>query len=114
MLAEIDEMDSTLANTRAPPRGRLRADVGSSLANIILIPTLASFQSAHPDIELQLGISDRHVDLIGDGVDCVIRAGNLADTALVARKLCELDWVTCVAPAIWRDGPAVAAALRAR
>lgn len=99
VLADIDEMDSMVAGARVAPRGRLRVDVGSSLANIVLIPALRSFQEKYPDIDLQFGISDRQVDLVGEGVDCVIRAGQLADTSLVARKLCELDWVTCAAPA---------------
>ncbi|WP_445681083.1 LysR family transcriptional regulator [Radicibacter daui] len=99
VLADIDEMDSMAASARIAPRGRLRVDVGSSLANLVLIPALPSFQEKYPDIDLQFGISDRQVDLIGEGVDCVIRAGQLADTSLVARKLCELDWVTCAAPA---------------
>lgn len=98
LLADLDDMNSTVANSRAAPRGRLRVDISSILANIILIPALASFQSLYPDIELQLGVSDRPVDLIGEGVDCVIRGGDLADTSLVARKLCELDYVTCATP----------------
>jgi LysR family transcriptional regulator for bpeEF and oprC len=99
VLAEIDEMDSAVAEARIAPKGRLRVDAGSSLANIILIPALSSFREAYPDIDLQLGISDRHIDLIGEGIDCVIRTGSLADTSMIARKLCELDWVTCSAPA---------------
>ncbi|MDE1994610.1 MAG: LysR family transcriptional regulator [Rhizobiaceae bacterium] len=99
VLADIDEMDSTIASARVAPKGRLRVDVGSSVANMILIPALASFQAKYPDIDLQLGIGDRQVDLIGDGVDCVIRTGPLADTSLVARKLCELGWSTCASPA---------------
>lgn len=100
VLAEIDEMDSTVAGGRVVPKGRLRVDVGSSLANVLVIPALPSFQAAYPDIDLQFGISDRPVDLIGEGVDCVLRTGPLPDnTSLVARKLCELDWVTCAAPA---------------
>jgi DNA-binding transcriptional LysR family regulator len=98
VLAAIDEMDSTAAHARFAPRGRLRVDVGSSVANIIIIPALQDFQSRYPDIDLQLGISDRYVDLVGEGVDCVIRTGVLADTSLIARKLCELDWVTCASP----------------
>lgn len=98
LIADLDEMDSAATQERVAPRGKLRVDVGSSLANVIIIPALPEFQARYPDIDLQLGISDRHVDLIGEGVDCVIRAGTLADTSLVARKLCELDWVTCASP----------------
>lgn len=100
VLAEIDEMDSTVAGGRNAPKGRLRVDVGSSLANVLVIPALPSFHAAYPEIDLQLGITDRAVDLIGEGVDCVLRVGALPDNnSLIARKLCELDRVTCAAPA---------------
>ena len=95
LLAEADEMDADIRDTRASPRGRLRVDIWSSLANLALIPALPSFQEQFPDIELQLGINDRPADLVGDGIDCVIRAGNPPDSSLVARKLCELEFVTC-------------------
>ena len=98
LLAEVDEMDAIAANTRAQPKGRLRVDIGSSLANFILIPALPDFRALYPEVELHLGVSDRPADLINEGVDCVIRGGALADTSLIARRICELDFVTCAAP----------------
>lgn len=99
LIAELEEMDAFVANARARLRGRLRVDVGSSLANLILIPALPAFRARYPEIQLELGVSDRPVDLIGDGVDCVIRGGALADSTLVARRIAELDYVTCASPA---------------
>ncbi|HEY4200282.1 MAG TPA: LysR family transcriptional regulator [Devosiaceae bacterium] len=98
LLAEFDEMDAAAANARAQPKGRLRIDIGSSLANLVLIPALPQFRALYPEIELQLGVSDRPIDLIGEGVDCVIRGGALPDTSLIARRICALDYVTCAAP----------------
>jgi LysR family transcriptional regulator for bpeEF and oprC len=98
LLVEVDEMDAQASSARVQLRGRLRVDVGSSIANVILIPALPSFRASYPDIALDLGVSDRHVDLVGDGVDCVIRSGALADTSLVARRIAELEWVTCASP----------------
>ena len=98
LLAEVDEMDAIAANTRAQPKGRLRVDIGSSLANFILIPALPDFRALYPEVEVHLGVSDRPADLINEGVDCVIRGGALADTSLIARRICELDFVTCAAP----------------
>jgi DNA-binding transcriptional LysR family regulator len=98
LLADLDEMDGAAAGARSSPRGRLRVDVGSSLANLIIIPQLPDFRARYPDVELQLGVSDRPVDLIGEGVDCVIRGGELADTSLIARRLCTLEAVTCATP----------------
>lgn len=65
---------------------------------MILIPALPSFRELYPKLHIDLGVSDRPIDLIGEGVDCVIRGGELADTSLVARRLADLDWVTCASP----------------
>ncbi|MGT2445754.1 LysR family transcriptional regulator (plasmid) [Ensifer adhaerens] len=98
LLADLDDMDGTVAGSRSTPKGRLRVEVGSVLANHIIIPSLSDFQRQYPDIDLMLGVSDRSADLIGEGIDCVIRGGSLADSSLKARKLCELDYILCAAP----------------
>lgn len=98
LLAEVEDMDAAAAQARVHPRGRLRVDIGSSLANYILIPALPRFRALYPEVELYLGVSDRPADLINEGVDCVIRGGVLADTSLIARRIGELDFVTCAAP----------------
>ena len=82
LIGELEEMDANAASARVQLRGRLRVDIGSSLANLILIPGLPDFRARFPDIQLDLGVSDRPVDLIGDAVDCVIRGGELADTKI--------------------------------
>ena len=98
LVADLEEMDANAASARVQLRGRLRVDIGSSLANLILIPALPDFRARYPDIRLDLGVSDRPVDLIGDGVDCVIRGGVLSDSSLVARRIADLDYVTCASP----------------
>lgn len=98
LLADLDEMDGTVGGARRSPKGRLRVDVGSVMANQIIIPRLPEFQRLYPDIDLHLGVNDRSADLVGEGIDCVIRGGLLADSSLKARKLCELDFVVCAAP----------------
>lgn len=99
ILADLEDMDATASGTHTGLKGRLRVDIGSVLANLILIPALAEFHQKYPEIELLLGVSDRPADLVEEGIDCVIRGGVLADTSLVARRLCELDYVLCAAPA---------------
>ena len=96
LLADLDEMDGEARLTRAQPRGRLRVDMGSSLANLALIPALPVFQARYPDIDLRLGVSDRNADMVGEGIDVVIRGGELTDSSLIARKLCELEMIVCV------------------
>ncbi|SFQ61666.1 DNA-binding transcriptional regulator, LysR family [Variovorax sp. OK605] len=99
VLAELEDIESDLTNAQAHPRGRLRVDIGSSFANMILIPQLPAFHARYPEIELEIGVSDRPVNLVGDAVDCVIRAGELTDQSLVARRIATLRFVTCATPA---------------
>lgn len=98
LIGDLDEMDESAARARAQLRGRIRVDIGSVLANMVLIPALPGFRARHPELHIDLGVSDRAIDLIGEGVDCVIRGGELADTSLVARRIADLDWVTCASP----------------
>jgi LysR family transcriptional regulator for bpeEF and oprC len=95
LIVDLEEMDAAARQTRAQPKGRMRVDVGSIVANRIVLTALPAFQAAYPDIELRLGVSDRPSDLVSEGVDCVIRGGPLADTTLIARKLCEMEFITC-------------------
>ncbi|MES2531854.1 MAG: LysR family transcriptional regulator [Pseudomonadota bacterium] len=98
VLAEIEDIEAEVTQARISPTGRLRVDVGSSIANLILIPALPDFHARYPDIRIELGVSDRSVDLIGEGVDCVIRGTALDDSTLVARRIAELPFVTCATP----------------
>lgn len=95
LITDLEEMDDAAGQARAQPKGVLRVDVGSVHANQILLPALPQFQAAYPDIELRLGVSDRPSDLVSEGIDCVIRGGVLADTTLIARKLGEMELITC-------------------
>jgi LysR family transcriptional regulator for bpeEF and oprC len=66
---------------------------------LLVIPALPDFYARYPDLRLDIGVSDRTVDLAGDSVDCVIRGGKLQDSSLVARYLGALPFVTCATPA---------------
>ena len=98
VLAEIDDIEADVTNAQTSPRGRLRVDIGSSLANRILIPRLPAFHARYPDILLELGVGDRPVHLIGEGVDCVLRGGVLSDPSLVARRVAQMPYMTCATP----------------
>uniref|UniRef100_C5CLD5 Transcriptional regulator, LysR family n=1 Tax=Variovorax paradoxus (strain S110) TaxID=543728 RepID=C5CLD5_VARPS len=97
LLADLDDIESNMSNAQTNPRGRLRVDVGTSLARLLIIPHLAEFQARYPDIQMDLGVCDRMVDLIGDSVDCVIRGGELHDQSLVARRVGTQEFVTVAA-----------------
>jgi DNA-binding transcriptional LysR family regulator len=102
LLADLDELDGTMALSQAAPKGRLRIDVSASLALLIIIPALPDFHARYPDIQIDLGVTDRVVDLIGESVDCVVRAGELTDQSLIARRIGELNFITCAAPSYLR------------
>jgi DNA-binding transcriptional LysR family regulator len=91
LLADLEDADTSLSSASASPRGRLRVDVPSPLARMILVPALPEFHARHPDIQFHMGVSDRMVDVIGDNVDCVVRGGALADQSLMARHVGDLQ-----------------------
>ncbi|WP_130834750.1 LysR family transcriptional regulator [[Erwinia] mediterraneensis] len=97
VLAEVDNMIANFSPT-LPPRGRLKLDVPLALAHAIIIPHLMEFQSLYPDIEVVLVSSDKKTDLITEGVDCVVRLGELQDSSFISRRLGEIRMVTCAAP----------------
>lgn len=98
LLNDFDDIEASMTNAQANPRGRLRLDVGTSVARLVMIPALSSFFERYPDIQLDLGVSDRPVDLIGDNVDCVIRAGELTEQSLVARRIGSIALWTVASP----------------
>lgn len=98
LLADMDDAETSLSGAGASPRGRLRVDLPSPLARMVLVPALPAFHLRYPDIQLHIGASDRLVDLIGDQVDCVIRGGELSDQSLIARRVGELPFSVCAAP----------------
>jgi len=83
LLSELDDAETSLSDASSQPRGRLRVDVPSPFARMILVPALPAFSARYPDIQLDLGVSDRMVDLIGDHVDCVVRGGAVTDQSLM-------------------------------
>lgn len=99
LINEVEAADSAVQSSRLKPSGHLRIDAPVTFATSLLIPALADFQREYPDITIALGISDRTVNIVGEGVDCVIRAGRLDEMAMVGRPLVELEFTTCTAPA---------------
>ncbi|MDR7192968.1 DNA-binding transcriptional LysR family regulator [Luteimonas terrae] len=91
LLADMDDAETSLSSASAAPRGRLRVDVPSPFARMILVPALPDFHARYPDIQLDLGVSDRRVDLIGENVDCVVRGGSITDQSLIARHVGDLQ-----------------------
>jgi DNA-binding transcriptional LysR family regulator len=105
LLADVDDAETSLSSASALPRGRLRVDVPSPLARMLLVPALPAFHARYPDIQLDMGVSDRMVDVIGDNVDCVVRGGALSNQSLMARRVGDLQLGVYAAPAyLAREG----------
>jgi LysR family transcriptional regulator for bpeEF and oprC len=99
ILSDVKDAEESLSRTRLSPSGRLRVETPTGLSSEILVPALPAFFDRYPDIQLELGSSDRPVDLIEEGVDCAVRGGALGDSTLIARRIGVINFVTCAAPA---------------
>jgi LysR family transcriptional regulator for bpeEF and oprC len=102
LLDDLADLESGLRAEGRAPRGRLRVDVPAAFGRHALVPALPAFFARHPEIRLELGSSDRPVDLLQEGVDCVIRGGDVHDDSLVGRRLRTLAVATAAAPTYLR------------
>ncbi|WP_248730472.1 LysR family transcriptional regulator [Pseudomonas sp. MWU13-2517] len=98
LLADMDDAETSLSSASIAPRGRLRVDVPSPLARMVLIPALPGFYARYPEIQLTMGVSDRIIDIIGENIDCVVRGGEITDQSLVARHVGDLKVGIYAAP----------------
>ena len=98
ILSDVRDAEESVSRTRLSPSGRLRVDAPTGLSSEILVPALPNFFERYPDITLELGSSDRPVDLVEEGVDCAVRGGELYDTSLIARRVGVLNFVTAASP----------------
>jgi LysR family transcriptional regulator, regulator for bpeEF and oprC len=98
LLGDVDELEAQLRGAQTRPRGRLRIDVPAAAGRHVLAPALPEFLAQYPEISVEIGSTDRPVDLVVEGVDCVIRGGALHDELLVARKLGAFEVITVASP----------------
>jgi LysR family transcriptional regulator for bpeEF and oprC len=100
ILLEVRDAEDSVSRNRLSPSGRLRVDAPTGLVSEVIIPALPEFFARYPEIQLELGCSDRPVDLVEEGVDCAIRGGRqLADSRLIARRVGTMQYATCASPA---------------
>jgi LysR family transcriptional regulator, regulator for bpeEF and oprC len=98
LLTELADIEDALAGQTRAPQGRVRVDVPAAAGRHVLAPALPDFCARYPGITVEIGSTDRPVDLIAEGVDCVIRGGAVHDETLVAKPLGEFETITCAAP----------------
>ncbi|SEH92227.1 LysR family transcriptional regulator [Pseudomonas asplenii] len=100
LLAQLEEAE--LAFRTVAPKGRLRVDLQGTLARYFVIPALPAFLERYPDIDVSISEANHFIDLIAEGVDCVLRSGNLGDSSLIGKRVANLRQVTCASPAYLR------------
>lgn len=98
VLADIEDLQ-TMFQGDADISGRLRVDMPLGVARHIVLPRLPSFLEAHPQLKVELSSTDRRVDVVAEGFDCIVRVGRLDDSALVARPLGRFRMLNCASPA---------------
>jgi LysR family transcriptional regulator for bpeEF and oprC len=99
ILTDVAGAQNLFGGSGQVPRGRLRVDVPVGLAKPLIIPRLPEFTERYPDIEIILGVSDQRVDLLAEGVDCVVRVGELVANSMISRVVAHVPMVSCGAPA---------------
>ncbi|MBF4988804.1 LysR family transcriptional regulator [Methylophilus sp. 14] len=98
LLNELEETEAALNQATVSAKGRLRVDVPTPLGRLVIIPSLPDFFNRYPEIQLEIGCDDRPIDLLEEGVDCVIRIGNLLDSSLVARRVGTMQFMLVASP----------------
>lgn len=96
ILAEIDEAEHIFSG--ALPNGLLRVDVHGAMARRLLLPHLPVFLGRYPDLQMHIGEGDRWVDLVREGVDCVVRVGEPSDSGMIVRRIGEIEEATAASP----------------
>ncbi|WP_421522392.1 LysR family transcriptional regulator [Ochrobactrum quorumnocens] len=90
VIADVEDAENLFRQTSAKPSGRLRIDVPGRIGRLVIAPALPGFLEYYSQIDIELGVTDRAVDLVQDGVDCVLRVGPLSDSGLIARQIGKL------------------------
>lgn len=99
LLADVAEVEDLFRPSAAGPTGTLRIDAPGRIGRLVIAPALPEFLDRYPGVNIELGVTDRAVDLIADSVDCVVRVGPQRDSGLVARPIGELPLVNVASPA---------------
>ncbi|KAA0910450.1 LysR family transcriptional regulator [Pusillimonas sp. ANT_WB101] len=103
ILLEVDAAEQMITNQTATPRGVLRLSAPMTFATMYLGPLIPAFMQRHPEVSVELELSDRIVDVIGEGYDMALRIGTLADSSLIARRITAVQLITCASPGYLRQ-----------
>ena len=99
LIADVEETEGLFRQTSVGPTGNLRIDVPGRIGRLIIAPALPEFLDRHPQLDIELRVTDRAVNLVEESVDCVLRVGPLSDSGLIARKIGDLPLINVASPA---------------
>jgi DNA-binding transcriptional LysR family regulator len=100
LLAELTDIESTTRLSQGQPAGKVRVEVPAAIGAMVIVPALPGFYQQYPDVQVELGVGNRRSDLVAEGIDCAIRAGQLDEQQIVARQIGTFRSTTCAAPAL--------------
>lgn len=98
LLADLVDIESSTRMSQGKPAGRLRVETAAALATKVIVPALGEFERRYPEVEVELGVGNRRSDLVAEGVDCAIRAGEINEQLIVARQIGSFHFMTCSTP----------------
>ncbi|RJG40647.1 LysR family transcriptional regulator [Mesorhizobium sp. DCY119] len=98
LIADVEETEGLFRQTSVGPSGSLRIDVPGRIGRLIVAPVLPEFLDRYPQIDIELRVTDRTVNLVEESVDCVLRVGPLGDSGLIARKIGDLPLINVASP----------------
>ncbi len=98
LLQQLDDLDATITDQTAEPRGLLRVSAPRNFGESTLAPAIFEYLKTYPKVQLDLRLEDRYVDLIDEGIDVALRISTLADSSLIARKIADMHVVIGAAP----------------
>ncbi len=99
LIADVEETENLFRQTTVGPTGKLRIDVPGRIGRLVIAPALPEFLALHPQLDIELRVTDRAVNLVEESIDCVLRVGRLSDSGLIARKIGDLPLINVASPA---------------
>jgi len=100
LLQQLDDLDATITDQTAEPRGLLRVSAPRNFGERTLAPVIFEFLAKYPKVTLDLRLEDRYVDLVDEGIDVALRISTMADSSLIARKIADMHVVVGAAPSL--------------
>lgn len=100
LLQQLDDLDATITDQTAEPRGLLRVSAARNFGETTLAPALFAFLRDNPEVTLDLRLEDRFVDLVDEGIDLALRISSMPDSSLIVRKIVDTKMIICAAPAL--------------